>query len=475
MSGGGASFDRLGSAVADGAGGVVVTGTYSDTATFAGVAYADAGATKDTMLWRIDANATSQWFARVRGNSKEAMHAVARQDNGTNFVGGGYFSATSTFGYDSSNPARGVTLTATAEWDAVLWKVSTLGTTMWAVKGGGGLNTDFNFLRAVAAAPVTANGGAGGGATGGGEAAVVGVGRIALSTVTFGGVVLVGDGVIQGELVMWNVDATSGATKWAVRAGGSSPSSGSSSGGDLLLAVAWGADYGGGGAGFSAAASDGALASVGGHFTAAGHFYDTAVFGGVSVTSPGDSGGVVWRVSGEGTTLWAVSGGGPGKDNLHAAAAVSRVVYPIDPGASCASCDVVVGGSFTERATFGGVSLLGRGTVIDAVLWRISSLGTTQWAVHGGGTSFDRVYAVAHDGGGGVIAAGYFTNTATFGDVVLRGAGDRDALLWWGVQISSTPPLPPSTSTQIHLTHALGVESGLILNIKPLKRDVAIW
>jgi hypothetical protein len=409
---------------------VVVTGTYSDTATFAGVAYADAGVTKDSMMWRVDANATSQWFARVRGNSKEAVHAVARQDNGTDFFGGGYFSATSTFGYDSSNPTRGVTLTAAAEWDAVLWKVSSLGTTIWAVRGGGGLNTDFNYIRAVAAAPITATDGTNGGAT------VVGVGRISLNTVTFGGVELAGDGVIRKELVMWAVSAASGLTKWAVRAGGSSPSSGpgsvdDGSVGDLLLAVAWGADYGGGGAGFSAAASNGAFASVGGHFTAAGHFYDTAVFGGVSVTSPGDSGAVVWRVSGEGTTLWAVSGGGPNKDNLHAAAAVSRLVYPVETGTSCASCDVVVGGSFTERATFGGVSLLGRGVIIDAVLWRISSLGTTQWAVHGGGTSFDRVYAVAHDGGGGVIAAGYFTNTATFGDVVLSGVSNRDALLWW--------------------------------------------
>jgi hypothetical protein len=34
MSGGGASYDRLGSAAADGAGGVVVAGTFSENATF---------------------------------------------------------------------------------------------------------------------------------------------------------------------------------------------------------------------------------------------------------------------------------------------------------------------------------------------------------------------------------------------------------------------------------------------------------
>ena len=54
------------------------------------------------------------------------------------------------------------------------------------------------------------------------------------------------------------------------------------------------------------------------------------------------------------------------------------------------------------------------------------------------GTSFDRVYSVAADGGGGVIAAGYFTNTATFGGVVLAGAGGRDALLWKVGETGST-------------------------------------
>ena len=39
---------------------------------------------------------------------------------------------------------------------------------------------------------------------------------------------------------------------------------------------------------------------------------------------PGDSGLVIWRVSGEGTTLWAVKGGGAGDDNLHAVVAVGR-------------------------------------------------------------------------------------------------------------------------------------------------------
>jgi hypothetical protein len=54
---------------------------------------------------------------------------------------------------------------------------------------------------------------------------------------------------------------------------------------------------------------------------------------------PGDSGLVIWRVSGEGTTLWAVKGGGAGDDNLHAAVAVGRhglayngAGYPIEVG-----------------------------------------------------------------------------------------------------------------------------------------------
>ena len=48
------------------------------------------------------------------------------------------------------------------------------------------------------------------------------------------------------------------------------------------------------------------------------------------------------------------------------------------------------------------------------------------------------MYSVASDGGGGVVAAGYFTDTATFGDVVLRGVGNRDALLWKVSELGTT-------------------------------------
>jgi len=97
---------------------------------------------------------------------------------------------------------------------------------------------------------------------------------------------------------------------------------------------------------------------------------DSAEFGTWALTSPGDSGLVVWRLSGEGTTLWAVRGGGAGVDNLHAVATVGRRLYPVAAGTTCASCDVVAGGSFTSRATFGGDAaehmLIGAGLVIDA-------------------------------------------------------------------------------------------------------------
>ena len=66
-----------------------------------------------------------------------------------------------------------------------------------------------------------------------------------------------------------------GSTLWAVRAGSTGGASSSGSTGDLLFAVAWGADFGGAGAGFSAAQSTAAWAAAGGHYTAVGHFYDS--------------------------------------------------------------------------------------------------------------------------------------------------------------------------------------------------------
>ena len=87
--------------------------------------------------------------------------------------------------------------------------------------------------------------------------------------------------------------------------------------------------------------------------------------------SKGGADGVLWRLNGEGTTLWAARGGGSSGDYLHGVC----VDY---------AGDVIAGGSyFGSAGTFGGVTLpVASGS--DAVLWKLNGEGTTLWALRGG-------------------------------------------------------------------------------------------
>ena len=63
-------------------------------------------------------------------------------------------------------------------------------------------------------------------------------------------------------------------------------------------------------------------------------------------------------MSEEGTTLWAVRGGGAGADKL--------------AGVAVDSAGGVVGvGHFTGSATFGGTALVSAGSSSDAVVWKV--------------------------------------------------------------------------------------------------------
>ena len=58
-----------------------------------------------------------------------------------------------------------------------------------------------------------------------------------------------------------------------------------------------------------------------GAVVAAGDFVSsTATFGGVALTSAGGADALLWKINAEGTTLWAVRGGGTSSDQLHGVA-----------------------------------------------------------------------------------------------------------------------------------------------------------
>ena len=113
---------------------------------------------------------------------------------------------------------------------------------------------------------------------------------------------------------------------------------------------------------------------------------------------------------------WVASGGGQRSDKVRGLAA--------GPDGS-----VYIAGESFGDVTFGGRTIAGAGDY-DTFVSKISPQGVPQWTRLSGGPKTDRAYGVAVDAKGNVYVTGHFQGeTARFGDVEVKGAGDYDAYL----------------------------------------------
>ena len=336
--GGGTSSDVLNDvAVHHVDGSVVSVGAISSSAaSFGGLVLSTAGSS-DAVVWKTNSMGTTLWSVRGGGTSGDSLTGVAMDNEGAVVAAGSFQSSTATFGGDVLSKAGGSLI------DAMVWKLSSMGTTLWVLAAPG------SFLGMNCIAVDDAGGAI---ATAG---YVVGVG-------TFGSVVLTSMG--SGDAVVWKL-SPQGTTLWAVRGGGTDAET----------------------------TSDVAVDSSGA-VVAAGYFSAEATFGNVVLSSAGSKDAMVWKLSPQGTTLWVVRGGGTSDEWT------SGVV--VDGGGA-----VVSAGFLSSTATFGGEVLTSAGSK-DAVAWKLSSQGTTLWAVRGGGTSDDSLSDVAVDGADAVLATGYY-------------------------------------------------------------------
>ena len=101
-----------------------------------------------------------------------------------------------------------------------------------------------------------------------------------------------------------------------------------------------------------------------------------------------------------GDLLWVQTGGGMSSD-----VATSVVVDDSD--------NVIVGGSFSQNANFGGVGLTSNGST-DALIWKLDSAGATLRAHGVGGSAIDETRGVDVNGAGRVHATGFFSGTVDF-------------------------------------------------------------
>ena len=300
-----------------------------------------------------------RWQWAVSPSSGGGQGNATAVDAAGNVYVTGTFTGTATFG--------ATTLTSAGAEDVFVARLTSAGTSAWAVRAGGS-GTDVGTGMTVD------------------SSGVVVVGSFASSTATFGATTLVNAGA-AGSLDAFVTRLTpAGAWSWAVGAGGP--------GADAAYGVA--------------ALNGGAVIVVGGYFSA-----PAAAFGATSLTSAGGADAFVGYLSNIGGWQRTLAVGGSGNEYGAGVATDSagRVTFA---------------GSFTSPTlALGATTLTNAGAATsDVFVAQLAPGGTWSWAASGGGSGTEYCGGVAVDTTGPVALTGsYASATAAFGSTTLTNAG----------------------------------------------------
>ena len=189
---------------------------------------------------------------------------------------------------------------------------------------------------------------------------------------------------------------------------------------------------------------------------------DTAGSGGTFghrvVTSRGSSDCALWKLNAQGTTDWALTGGGTAAEECHDVAVHS--VLGVDTV-------IVTGFTASDSATFGDVVFNpGAGSGDNSFLWKLSPQGTTLWAVSAGaGSGYVKNYGVTVAGTeGNIYSAGTVSGlSATFGGMVsTQLSGQYSFAHLWKVSAAGTTLYAASYGSK------LGHNTGIHVDATPV-------
>jgi FlgD Ig-like domain len=400
---GGDGADIANTVVVDGAGNIVVSGQFTNTANFGGANLVSAGNT-DIFLAKYDANGVHLWSKRFGGTGNDRTIELA-VDGADNIIISGPFFNTVDFG--------GGPLVSAGSSDMFLAKFDASGAHLFSKRFGGtsvdsgwGVATDAaGNIGVCAYFTGTINLGGGNLVSGGGNDMVVGkfdgsgahlwskgfgstgtdsgvdvkmdasgnvvaIGQFS-GTVDFGGGPLVSAG--QQDAVIAKYDA-SGAHMWSERFGGS---------------LADGA---------------GSLAIDGsGNVYYTGIFLGTSNYGGAPLVSAGQLDVVLAKYDANGAHQWSERFGGISGD-------VAQTIV-LD-----AAGNVALAGYFEKNADFGGGPLANAGSgYSDIVIAKYDTNGAHLWSESFGDSLADNANSIAVAGPGSVVVTGFFTGSVDFG------------------------------------------------------------
>ena len=296
-----------------------------------------------------------QWAKKAGGSNADQGHSIVTDSSGNSYVTG-YFRETASFG--------STTLESSGDADIFVAKLDSSGNWLWARQAGGTSN-DYGYSIAIDSS---------------GNSYVTGY---FYGTASFGDSTLTNSG--NQDIFVAKLDS-SGNWLWAKKAGGTSTDRG------LSIAI-----------------------DSSGNSYVIGYFYETAYFGGSTLTNSGNQDIFVAKLDNNGNWLWAKKAGGGITDYGNSIAIDS-------------SGNSYITGYFQGTASFGKTTLTSGGDD-DIFVAKLGSDGTWQWAKQAGGTSDDRGQSIATDSSGNSYVTGYFTGTATFGNTTLTSSGGYDIFL----------------------------------------------
>ncbi|MBK8596410.1 MAG: SBBP repeat-containing protein [Holophagales bacterium] len=338
----------------DGSGNIYLTGFMNGTVDFGGGALASAGG-QDVFVVRFDAGGNHAWSKRFGDASNQLGTGIAVDGTGS-VVQIGTFSGSMDFG--------GGTLTSAGSTDVFLARYDSGGNHAWSKRFG---DASAQTGTAIAVDP---NGN------------VVGTGSFN-GTVNFGGTPLTSAGSTDIFLAKYD---SGGTHAWSKRLGDASAQTG------------------------TAVAFDGS-----GNVVVAGSFNGSTNFGGGALTSVGGADAFLARYDPDGTHTWSRAFGSTGTDSGNGVA--------VD-----GTRDVVLTGGFQGTVNFGGGPLTSAGGT-DFFLARYTPSGVHTSSARAGDATEQEGLAASSDASGNSLLAGRFQGSADFGGGTLTSAGGYDAFL----------------------------------------------
>lgn len=356
---GGTGHDLGNCMTTDANGNSYVAGFFRNTATFGGTTLASSGQ-EDMFIAKLDSAGNFLWAKRAGGNGYDGARSIAVDGSGNSYVTGYYFGP-AVFG-NTTLPGSGPQGS-----DLFIAKLDGSGNFLWAI--GAGSSGDDDSGKGISLDP-------------NGDVYVTGNFH---GSISFGNTVLVSTGSYDAFIA--KLDGN-GNVLWATKAGGAEH------------------DYG------MAVATD-----AYGNSCVTGNFEGAATFGSQVLPGAGYSDIFIAKLDVAGTFLWAVRAGGSSIDDGSDIA--------VD-----ANGNSYVTGTFQQTATFGDTSFaLGFGG-INGFMTKLDDSGNFIWAVRaGGGDAFQQGNSIALDPAGDPYVAGTFAGTGIFGDLTLTSHGINDAFI----------------------------------------------